>query len=853
MTLPPLDASVVEAGYFARLAQVVSMQPDKVAVIDDVRRLTYREFAAEAAGVLRVLRDDAAGPAGSGGSVPVAMLFDHRTEAVTALIGVLAAGRPVLVLDARTPVPRLRAFAERVGVGLVLADPANAEAAAQLGVRVQVLDAGLAPADPTDLWRNPPPGDVPAVLSFTSGSTGVPKVVATGTRQLAGDAWANSTAAGCYGADDVMAHTLPLAFNAGMCVSTCGPLVGTTMVMYDVRSSGIAGLSDAVAIHGVSVMHASPAILRGFVESRPDPAKLATLRSLTVAGESAYGTDIAAARAVLPPGLTLYNRYGSSETGLIAEFVLRPEDPTPEGALPAGRPVGHTSVVLMDEEGGKVRRGEVGRVVVRREQLALGYWDNPEATQAAFDVTADGWHWYASSDIGRIDDEGRLHLLGRRDHSVKVRGYLVEPGEVDTALFGLPDVREAVTVGRPRPDGTGTRLVSYVVPSGERSSGAGIRAALRQVLPGHMVPETVVFLTALPRTERGKLDRAALPEPPAVVVGKGLERRDEWQLIVGEVWQDVLGLDQIGPDDDFFELGGDSLVAQQLITAVIKRFDLNEDDVTTTMLAQAPTLGGFASRLKRPAAQLGHGTLVALRETGERPPLFMVAGGGGLAVGIQPLVTHLDSDQPVYAFQAHALERRGIPDWSVEAMARRHVRTLREFQPRGPYHLGGHSFGGVVAVEMAHQLRRAGEDVDLLVILDSYPPDPAKLPATERGSLAKRIRETVNVSLTGVVHSSGLRQFWRFHAQSQVLASRYKAPPWPGRTLVVVAASEDRAIRSDWGPYLSGEWDMLDVGADHLSMMREPWVAMMGKAIQALLDEVQGVRAGPARLSGPLP
>jgi thioesterase domain-containing protein len=219
-----------------------------------------------------------------------------------------------------------------------------------------------------------------------------------------------------------------------------------------------------------------------------------------------------------------------------------------------------------------------------------------------------------------------------------------------------------------------------------------------------------------------------------------------------------------------------------------------------------------------------------------------VAGAGGLGVGLVPLAKQLGPDQPTYALQAHALERRGIPDWSVRATARRHVRTVREVQPHGPYHLGGHSFGGLVSLEMAHQLREAGEDVDLLVVLDSFPPDPALQPSQPAMSLKRRARDVVGLLATGVVATPGLGQYWRFHRQSMLLSKLYKCPPWAGRALVVVADSPEKAMRAAWSPHLIGTWTMMNVGADHLSMMRAPWAERIAEAVTLELDQARAQR-----------
>ncbi|WP_226344199.1 AMP-binding protein [Agilicoccus flavus] len=841
--LIPLSDADAAGGVVARFRTVVGAIPDAVAVTDSEGALTYADLAAQAAAVRAGV--DRRTPA----DAPVAVLFGHTTAAVAAILGVIASGRPLLVLDARTPGPRLAQFVERAGARLVLAADDLTELAGELGAPTQPW-SGLSPAPAEALWDEPVDPAGPAVLAFTSGSTGVPKIVVNDQRMLVADAWDNSIATGCYDADDVIAHTLPTAFHAGLMVTVAGLVVGSEMRLYDSRGRGIGGLAPFLVSSGATIMHTSPAILRAFVAAGPTPGQLAGLRSVTIAGEAAHGRDVEALRPLLPSTCVLRNRYGSSETGLICEYVVDADHPRLTGPLPVGTAVGHTRIEVVaddvdawtDDATPTSRVPGSGVVTVTRDFVASGYWGNDAATAAAFTDLPDGRRRYRTSDVGVVETEvgsgrERLTLLGRRDHSVKVRGYLVEPGEVDAALFTLDDVAEALTVGVPRGDTGQYRLVSYVVSRAERPSGAATRAALRGLLPGHLVPEAVVFLAALPRTERGKLDRSALPPAPTIEVGE--LPITEWERLVAAVWADVLDVEEVGRHGDFFELGGDSLAAEELTERVVTDLGVSAEDVTSSMLAATPTLAEYSRNLKR-RPDRARQTITELRPGGSLPPLFLVAGGGGLGVGFVPIARHLPEDQPCWALHSHALERRGLPDWSIPAAARRNIASIKAIQPAGPYYLAGHSFGGVVALEMAQQLRRAGEEVGLLIELDSFPPDPDVLPPLPPRSLVRRVRDVVGLAVTGLVPTPGLGQFWRFHAQSRALAHRYRTTPYEGRAVVVVAESEDQEARMQWGPHLAGPWTLHHTGGDHMSMLRDPHAKDVAAIITDALAQARG-------------
>jgi thioesterase domain-containing protein len=231
---------------------------------------------------------------------------------------------------------------------------------------------------------------------------------------------------------------------------------------------------------------------------------------------------------------------------------------------------------------------------------------------------------------------------------------------------------------------------------------------------------------------------------------------------------------------------------------------------------------------------------VTLRATGTRRPLWCIAGAGGVAAGFGPLARRLGEEQPVYALQAHGLENPGLPDWSVRAIAERHVRTLRAVQPVGPYRLAGHSLGGVVALEMAHRLRAEGDEVELLAILDSFPPDPSLAPAVLTGDVYARAKKLAAIVTTGLLGDRGLGHYLRFHQQGQLLQRRYRGAPWDGRSLVVVARDDPGApARERWEAHLTGEWELCRVAGDHVGILHEPDVAGVAAALSAGLDRCE--------------
>ncbi|MEZ0165116.1 AMP-binding protein [Kineococcus sp. LSe6-4] len=841
-----------------RIVEVALARAGQVVVADPGTRLTgaglLRRAALVRAAVLEHHRADGRDPQ----EVPVGVLRGHDAGAVAAVVGVIASGHPVVVLDPTTPAPRLRHYVEAAGADLVVTDAERRVTAGRVARAVVDPDShvGADPSDSSDssdpsdpgcdprtaaaalLTRTAAPDDV-AVIVYTSGSTGRPKGVACDHRSILHDTWVNAEATGAYPAGSVVAHLLPMAFSAGTTPTLAGLLAGSRLELFDPRRRPVTELPGFLGEVDADVLLASPAILRGVVTALGAQGHLPGLKTVTMAGETVHGAELAAVRRVVGPDCVLRNRYGSTETWLMTEHAIGGQDEAPEGATPVGRAVPGARLQVQREDGSLADTG-TGRVVLTSRWLGARYWRDPGKTAEVFTDNPDGSRTFRTSDVGTLGPDGCLRLLGRSDHSVKVRGLLVEPGEIDALLFAQPDVREALVVGRVNPRTGRTGLVAYVVPEGSRPQASAVRAVVRAHLPAHMVPEHVVFLEALPRTERGKLDRSRLPEPPRSSAPFEAPR-SSWEQIVHEQFCAVLELPDLSVHDDFFELGGDSLAAEALVSRIEA---LGAGGVSTaggtSLVANAPTVASFAAAV-RARNRSARPTLVPLRTEGGGRPLFVVAGAGGAALALRTFARRLAPGFPVLGLQANGLENRALPDWSVRRMARRNVATVREQQPQGPYRLAGHSLGGLIALEMAQQLRRAGEDVDLLAVLDSFPPNPALMPVVRHPGLRAKAKEALSLALTGIKAHAGLGHYVRFFRQGNVVQRRYTTDVYPGRTLVVVAADDvDASARARWAPHLSGSFDVVPVPGEHMSILREPRV----EALAALVSrEIAGAGA----------
>ncbi|MFN9623827.1 MAG: alpha/beta fold hydrolase, partial [Cyanobacteriota bacterium] len=386
-----------------------------------------------------------------------------------------------------------------------------------------------------------------------------------------------------------------------------------------------------------------------------------------------------------------------------------------------------------------------GEIHIGGAGVARGYLNRPELTAERFlpdpfSKEPDA-RMYRTGDLARWLPDGNLEFLGRSDFQVKIRGFRIELGEIEAALRSCAHLQDAVVLAREDLHGE-KRLVAYVTahalaaPTDPSELPALLKAHLQSTLPESMVPAAFVVLPAFPLTPNGKLDRNALPAPDADAFASRpyAPPIGPVEETLATLWQDLLGIDRISRHDDFFSLGGHSLLVLRLLSAMEPAFGVR---LPVGIVFLMPTLAGLAeavgdTRLAKEAA-----SLVPLQPEGQAPPLFLLPGAIGSVLYLQPLAAALGQDRPVFALPSPGLDGRP-PLKSVPELAAHHLRALRRQQPRGPYHLAGHSSGGRIAYEMARQLEEQGESVGSLVILDTNAPDPhPKLRvATEKEMLA---------------------------------------------------------------------------------------------------------------------
>ncbi|WP_327341296.1 non-ribosomal peptide synthetase [Streptomyces europaeiscabiei] len=687
------------------------------AVLHEHGTLTYAELDAQTNALARALLAHGAGP-----DSVVVLALPRGADFVRGVVGTLKAGAAYVPLDPELPTAR-QEFVLRDARPAVVVTTRDIAARLPHHRGTLLLDGtalvAVSQAAVTDEERGGPllPEHL-AYVMYTSGSTGEPKAVEMTVRAVRNLLhWHQEALPATDGS--ITAQFTDTGFDVSAQEILSALLSGRTLAICpgDVRRDPdrmVAWLRET----GVHELLAPTLVIEAVCASAAESGvELTSLRHVAQAGEALL-TDGAIGRhwSAAAHRPRLHNHYGPTETHVVTAEPL-PVDPAHWPAAPAiGRPLPNVRVHVLDHALRPVPSGVPGELYVSGAAVARGYRGRPGLTAERFVACpsgAPGERMYRTGDRVRRSADGRLHHLGRVDDQVKIRGFRVEPGEVAAALRTDPEVAAAAVLAR-----DDTSLVAFVTPApGGAPDLRDLRARMLRTLPDHLVPADFVVVDALPLTRNGKLDRRALLStdsagPTVRAAATEAEKR------ICAIFAEVLGIDSVTPDDDFFRLGGHSFLATKVTVRIGEQLGA---ELGVRDLFEAPTPADLARAVESRGTRDSFAPMLPLRTKGGERPLFCVHPGGGVAWCYSGLLAHLDADIPVYGLQARALSRPGAAPADVGEMAADYLRQIREVQPHGPYRLLGWSFGGVVAHEIAVRLQHAGEDVELLGLVDSYP------------------------------------------------------------------------------------------------------------------------------------
>jgi pyochelin synthetase len=705
------------------LAEAARRDPERLAVVSEGRAVTYAALHDAAQRLAAELRR---GGLRRGDRVPIAL--EKGPDQVVAAHAIAAAGGAYVPIDPAWPAERIAFVVSAVGAAQLVASAAVVECgklpASARAVPVNADGAAQAGAGPAPGGRS---GDDLAYVIFTSGSTGTPKGVAISHAAAMNTIVDVNRRCGVT-RDDRLFAVSSLCFDLSVYDLFGAAAAGATLVVPTAAEAADPQRWLArVRGDGVTVWNSAPALMQLLVDAAQTAGTTLPLLRLVLLSGDWIPVALPEQIRAIAPNARVVSLGGATEAAIWSIYhpIERREPGWP--SVPYGRPLANQTWHVLDELGADAPTWVPGHLYVGGKGLAIGYWNEPEKTRAAFVAhPRTGERLYRTGDLGRYRPGGDLEFLGRSDFQVKIQGFRIELGEIEHALLSHPGVGAGVVLAVD--SAGGKQLAAFVVrrEGAPAPDVASIQDHLRSKVPAYMVPGVVTFVERLPLSANGKLDRDALrriaPEaetkrPAYVAPATPTERA------LVRIWEDVLGVRPIGTRDDFFELGGQSFAAIRVTTRIAKQLGRS---VALGAMLQGRTVAYLAQVVDR---QQAWSPLVTLRAEGAGPASFFVHPAGGSVLCYR----HLAELQPApfHALQAAGLDGEQEPSGSVEEMAARYVAAGRQAQPSGPYVLGGWSSGGVIAFEMARQLEEAGEAVQRVVMLDTPAPMQHDLPSDE--------------------------------------------------------------------------------------------------------------------------
>lgn len=893
-------------------------RPNESAVVDANENWTYHELDLRSNQLANYLLD-----AGIKKGDVVAVYGHRSAPLVVAILGILKAGAAFTILDPAYPAARLidclRIAQPRGWIQIEAAGPLPENLEQFVNVSSQSEPQAIASGcdavplgccqltlgGQSDVARDDPManccGENPnieidaddlAYIAFTSGSTGSPKGVMgrhgplTLFTSWAVDKFAlNETDRFCMLSG--LAHD-PLHRD----IFTPLQLGGTICIPDPKDLEAPQRLRAWMKRQAISVANLTPAMSQLLTEDCKIDEQTNALRYSFLVGDVLTRRDVARLKK-LAPAITCVNLFGSTETQrAVGYFVVSDSDDlSAKETLPLGKGIRDVQLLVLNQSKHLCGVSEVGEIYFRSPHLAKGYLGDEKLTNERFMVNPftnrGDDRLYRTGDLGRYLPDGNVEHAGRADRQVKIRGFRIEPGEIEAVLTKHPDVREAVVIAQGSEFARSLEfrlpagLVAYVVPARDSALTLdALRDHLGEKLPAYMIPTAFVLMESLPLTPNGKLDRDALPAPDGIhrAVTDYAAPRSAIEHALAEVWQELLAIERVGIHDNFFELGGHSLLAVRLFANMEKKFGKR---LPLATLFQAPTIAQLAAMLEKDSSP-AWSSLVPIQPDGTRPPFFCVHAVGGNVLEYYDLARHLGTEQPFYGLQSRGLDDQQAPHSSIEEMAAHYLKEIRELQPSGPYFVGGRSFGGIVAYEMACRLRAQDQEVALLALLDSYPVGHQKL-SPEAGTLRSKTaralqRIKIHVSnLRGLtlhqklVYLAGKSQYapvrikskaWRTIYRSfkklgrdvpfalrdveefNWLAAREFVPRlYDGRVTLFWASSDLRAKFDQiegWQTLARGGMTLHAIPGTHLDIIKEPHVAELGRILKECLTKAQG-------------
>jgi len=802
----------------------------------------------------------------------IALLTARTEEMIIGMLGILLSGAAYVPIDPDYPPERQAYILKQSGAMLVLAG-----ASVNLpDFEVKSLRIGdLLASNAAHNYQRPDiDSSALAYTIFTSGSTGKPKGVMIPHHAVVNlIQWVNKTFQ--ISGQDRLLFITSMCFDLSV-YDIFGTLAaGATIVIADEEEiRNVARLAEIMLHQRITFWDSVPTTLDflvRYLEENEHTYRQYELRTVFLSGDWIPMNLPDRIRKFFPNAVVI-SLGGATEATVWSNFFVIGEIQSSWKSIPYGKPIANNYFYTLDAAQQPVSHGQIGELYIGGVGVATGYANDAEKTAAAFfaDPFAQepGARMYKTGDLGRLMPDGNIEFLGRSDTQVKIRGFRVELSEIETVALQHPMVRQVVVAAKEK---YGVKfLAGYVVGQGALNA-EDLSAHLRQHLPDYMVPVHWKFLDALPLNGNNKIDRNALPEPDEEVNSREYHAPGtEQEKILAPVWQKVLQVDKISIDDNFFDLGGQSLLAMQLLGETGKQFGRK---LSINTLFKYPTIRQYASYLSQSNADksVAFKSLVELRKGTDKIPLYIVHGDGFNFLNFSQLAASLSPSQPVYAIQPLGMDGTGRSFDNMDEIARYYVSEIVRHDPSGPYALAGYSFGGFVAIEMKRLLEQAGKKVPFLGIFDTnagnisnsqswYRKLPVKI-ARQAPKLLFVTRSLIAHPLATLRYQSdflgrrlglkadmvsqqtgGNEVIKKIDEQHLKAFRNYRLTEFNGKVHLFKASQRlyyvDDFKFLGWRRYAHDGVTVHDVPGDHKTMFESPNVASFGNSLQQALDSI---------------
>jgi amino acid adenylation domain-containing protein len=734
-------------GVLETFLEVAETEPGRVAIEQGRQQWSYTDLAATASAIATALQENGMKP-----HHVVAISGPRSFELVASLLGVMICGGVFMLLDPNLPEKRREIMsAEADPDYLIEIQDSDQQQPGHRPITIVSL-RGKDSSTPIDLAqsRSTPPEvniyapDDPLYIFFTSGSTGKPKGIRGCYKSLNHFIhWQRQTFQ--ISSTDRVAQLTTLSFDAVLRDIFLPLTAGSTLCLPPqglVVSDELTWLAESQ----ITVLHVVPSRAKLWLQPKQNEPKL-HLRYTFFAGEPLLNTFAAQWRKYCPADSYVVNLYGPSETTMVKAYTIL-ADNSGDGIQPLEHVQPETQLLIVNHENNLCGIGERGEIVIRTPFSTLGYLNPAFEDAARFQVNIftgqPGDIVYRTGDSGRYQPDGSVSILGRLDLQIKVSGVRVEPHEIEVVISKHPGVNDCTVMATEQSSGE-AKLIAYIVPAQKLLDLDELRRYLSNWLPMPMIPAVFLLLPSLPLLPNGKVDRhtlSTLPLPSAQVTRSTEEARDLLDIQMKAIWASVLNVPSVKLDDNFFDVGGHSLLAVTLFAQIEQ---LTGKRLPLSILFEAPTIRHLTDAMRRSNWRSPWRYLVAIQPTGHKRPIFLVPPAGGSALRFNKLTGLMSADRPIFSFDSLGLDGLSEPHNTVEEMAAAYIQEMRLIQSTGPYLVGGMCYGAHVALEIAQQLQAGGQEVSMLVILDAGAPDngPTWAIVVPKRTLLRYIKRTI--------------------------------------------------------------------------------------------------------------